>query len=197
MTRRLARPLLWLALAVPALLMLIDFARGAVLAMDLLHPTGEMSVRLMIAAMLPGPLAAFFGPTRFLSGWLAIRRNIGVAAFLYAVLHLAFYLADMRMLSAIVEEIELPSIWTGWLALALMAIPAAISSDLAMKSLGRHRWKVLQRLVYPILVLSLAHWLLLDWAWQPALVHLVPLIVAWTLMLIGRQRRRDGKGLTA
>ena len=46
------RPLIWFALAVPALLMLVDFARGAVLPMDLLHPSGEMSVRLMIIAML-------------------------------------------------------------------------------------------------------------------------------------------------
>ena len=121
MTGRFTRPLFWLALALPALLMLADFWRGAALAMDLLHPSGELSVRLMIAAMLAGPMAGIFGPNRFFRGWLAMRRNLGVAAFGYAVLHLIFYAADMGLLAAMLDELALPSIWTGWLALALMA----------------------------------------------------------------------------
>jgi len=62
----------------------------------------------------------------------------------------------------------------------LVHLPAAISFDAAMRALGR-RWKLAQRLVYPALVLSLAHWLLLDWEWQPAAVHLTPLLIAWGL----------------
>lgn len=191
MTGRFTRPLLWLALALPAILMIGDLARGATLAMDLLHPSGELAVRLMIAALLAGPLAGVFGPNRFFRGWLAIRRNLGVAAFGYGLLHLAFYLADMGALAAILDELGLPAIWTGWLALALMVPPAAISFDAAMRSLGRRAWKRLQRLVYPALLLALAHWLLLDWDWQPAAVHLAPLILAWLLLIITRYRRRN------
>jgi len=194
MTGRFTRPLFWFALSLPALLMLADFARGTVLAMDLLHPSGEMSVRLLIAAMLPGPLAGFFGPNRFLRGWLAVRRNIGVAAFGYAVLHLYFYVVDIGLFSAILDELELPSIWTAWLAIVLMAIPAAISFDAAMRALGRRLWKSLQRLVYPVLVFSLAHWLLLDWHWQPAVIHLIPLILAWSLWPVSRWRRKELRG---
>ena len=197
MTGRFTRPLFWLALALPALLMLVDCARGTVLVMDLLHPSGEMAVRLMIAAMLAGPLTGFFGPTRFLRGWLAVRRNLGVAAFGYALLHLAFYISDMGMLPAILDEMMLPSIWTGWLALALLVPPAVISRDRAMLALGRHRWKTLQRLVYPALIFTLAHWLLLGWKWQPAAIHLLPLILAWLLWALGRWRRRETKGLAA
>ena len=116
--------------------------------MDLYHPSGEMSVRLMVLALLPGPLADVFGPNRFLRAWLAIRRNLGVAAFLYALLHLVFYVLDMRLISAMVEEMAIPAIWTGWLAFAALLVPAAISTDRAMRSLGS-RWKRLQRLVYP------------------------------------------------
>ena len=188
MTGRFTRPLFWFALALPALLIIADFARGAVLAMDLLHPTGELSVRLMIAAMLAGPLAGVFGPNRFFRGWLAIRRNLGVAAFGYGLLHLVFYLVDMGMVAAIIDELALPSIWTGWLALALMAVPAAISFDGAMRTMGRYNWKTAQRLVYPCLLLALAHWLLLDWKWQPALVHLAPLIFTWLALLVIRRR---------
>lgn len=189
MTGRFTRPLFWLALALPGLLMLVDLARGAVLAMDLLHPSGELSVRLMIAAMLAGPLAGVFGATPFFRGWLAIRRNLGVAAFGYAVLHLALYAFDMGLMAAIIDELALPSIWTGWLALALMAVPAAISFDRAMSSMGRYKWKTAQRLVYPCLLLSLAHWLLLDWRSQPAAVHLARLAIAWLALLAIRRKK--------
>lgn len=181
------RALLWLILAIPAALMLQRFASGEALAMDLYHPSGEMSVRLMILALLPGPLTDALGPNRFLRGWLAIRRNLGVAAFLYALLHLVFYVLDMQLVSAMVSELAIPGIWTGWLAFALLLVPAAISFDAAMRRLGR-RWKQLQRLVYPAFLLALIHWLLLDWAWGPALVHLAPLMVAWTLRMVMRRR---------
>tara|TARA_R110000751_G_scaffold2018_1_gene7965 strand:- start:54738 stop:55322 length:585 start_codon:yes stop_codon:yes gene_type:complete len=181
------RALLWLVLAIPAALMIQRFASGEALAMDLYHPSGEMSVRLMILALLPGPLTDALGPNRFLRGWLAIRRNLGVAAFLYALLHLVFYVLDMQLLSAMVSELAIPGIWTGWLAFALLLVPAAISFNAAMRRLGR-RWKQLQRLVYPAFVLALVHWLLLDWAWGPALVHLAPLLMVWTLRMAMRRR---------
>ncbi len=174
------RLILWLALAVPAALMAFDLFTGRSLAMDLLHPSGEMAVRLMILAMLPGPLVSFFGSNRFLRAWLAVRRNLGVAAFGYAALHLAIYCADMRLLPAIVDELALPAIWTGWLALLLLTAPGAISFDAAMRLL-RRRWKQIQALAYPALTLALIHWLLLDRNWQPAVLHLAPLLVAWLL----------------
>ena len=182
------RVLLWLVLALPAALMVGRFFSGQALAMDLYHPSGEMSVRLMVLALLPGPLADAFGPNRFLRVWLAIRRNLGVAAFGYAALHLAIYALDMQQLSAMLAELPIPGIWTGWLALLTMAIPAAISFDAAMRRLGR-RWKTLQRLVYPAALLSLVHWLLLDWARGPALVHLAPLVIAWLLRFTMRRGR--------
>ena len=45
-----------LALALPGALMIADLAQGATWAMDLLHPSGEMAVRLVILAMLAGPV---------------------------------------------------------------------------------------------------------------------------------------------
>ena len=179
MISRLARPALWLLLAAPAAMMLASAANGSAMVMKLLHPSGEMAVRLIVLAMLPGPLIDAFGPNRFLRGWLAIRRNLGVAALCYAILHLKFYLIDMAMLAAIWDELFLPAIWTGWLSLFLLLPPALISFDRAMRRLGR-RWKQVQRLVYAALLLALIHWLLLDWHWQPALIHLGPLIVAWS-----------------
>lgn len=187
---RLARPLFWLALALPALIMLAELGRGGVLPMDLLRPSGELSVRLMIAAMLAGPIAGVFGPNPFLRAWLAIRRNLGVAAFGYGLLHLVLYVADMGTAAAIIDELPLPPIWTGWLALALMAVPAAISFDRAVRTMGWRRWKAAQRLVYLCLSVSLAHWLLLDWRWRPAALHLAPLGLAWLALFVVRQGQR-------
>lgn len=188
MNRYIVKGLVWLLLAVPGMLMLWSFADGDTLAMDMLHPSGEMSIRLMILAMLPGPLADFFGLNRFFRAWLAIRRNLGVAAFGYALLHLVFYVLDMSNVAAMLDEIGLPGIWTGWLALALMIPPAAISFNRAMRMLGQN-WKNVQRLVYLALIIGLIHWILLNWTWQPALVHLAPLMIAWILRIIGRSRR--------
>lgn len=196
MKRGLLKPAFLIALALPGLLMLADLTRGAVLAMDLLHPSGEMSARLLVLALLPGPLAGIFGTSRFLQGWLRIRRNLGVGAFCYALLHLVFYLIDSGELQPVIDELGLPSVWTGWLALLVMLPPAATSFDRAMRMLGRAKWKAWQRLAYAALALTLAHWLLLDWHWQPPLVHAAPVILAWlTLMLrrlaIGRQQERN------
>lgn len=179
------RLLLWLVLAFPAALMIQRFVSGEALPMDLYHPTGELSVRLMILALLPGPLTDAFGPNRFLRGWIAIRRNLGVAAFLYASLHLVFYVLDMQLVSAMLGELAYPGIWTGWLAFILMLLPAGVSFDRAMRSLGK-RWKQIQRFVYPAFFMALVHWLLLDWAWLPAAVHLAPLMIAWSLRFVTR-----------
>jgi len=116
---------------------------------------------------------------------LLLRRNFGVAAFAYALLHLGFYAADLS-LAAIIDEIGLPGIWTGWLALFFLLPPAAISTDRAVRRLGRS-WKTVQRLVYAALALVVAHWLLLAWEWLPILLHLAPLALAWALRL--RRRR--------
>ncbi|WP_156840929.1 ferric reductase-like transmembrane domain-containing protein [Novosphingobium aquimarinum] len=176
------KPLVWLALALPALDIARQFWFDDALLMDLLAPSGEWSVRLLILALLPGPLAIVLNPGPVLRAWIALRRNIGVAAFCYGLLHLAIYCADMRFLAAIIDELSLTAIWTGWLALLLLAIPAAISFDRAMRVLGA-RWKTLQRSAYGAFALGLVHWLLLEWSWLPVLVQVGPLLAVWCLRL--------------
>ena len=58
-----------------------------------------------------------------------------------------------------------------------------------MRQLGR-RWKNLQRLAYVAVFLALVHWVLLDWVWAPALSHLAPLVLAWSLRFAHQRRRR-------
>lgn len=180
----IARSFLWLLLALPAVVMIA----GGDVATALLQPTGEASLLLIIAALLPGPLADAFGRNRLLRTWLGVRRNLGVAGCLYGVLHLLFYVIDMGQLAAMLDEASLPAIWTGWIALALLVAAASISFDRAMRMLGR-RWKHIQRVVYGALLLALVHWTLLDRAAGPALVHLAPLLIAWSLRGWARKTR--------
>ena len=175
--------LLWLVLALPGLVLLHGWWNGTVLTMDMLHPTGETSARLMIAAMLIGPLAGLLGPRRWLLWLLARRRALGVAAFGYAAAHLAFYIIDMGSLQAVLGELPIASIWTGWLALALMLPMALTSNQAAMKRL-RAAWKRVQQLAYPAAVLTLLHWWWVHDGAAAALIHFVPLVLAWLLLAL-------------
>lgn len=178
--------LFWGVLALPGMVLLYGWSTGAILTMDMLHPTGETSARLMIAAMLIGPLAGLLGPRRWLLWLLARRRALGVAAFGYAAAHLAFYGIDMGSLQAVLGELPIASIWTGWLALALMLPMALTSNQAAMKRL-RAGWKRVQQLAYPAAVLTLLHWWLIHDGAIAALVHFAPLALLW-LALALRQK---------
>jgi sulfoxide reductase heme-binding subunit YedZ len=79
-------------------------------------------------------------------------------------------------------ELGAPGIWTGWLALLCLVLPAAASSDAAMRLLRRN-WKRVQRLVYPAAVLTLIHWVLVHDGKVSALVHFAPLILLQVIRL--------------
>lgn len=164
----------WLLLAIPALLMLRRYASGDVIAMDMLHPTGEWAARLMIFAMVLSPLVSLLGPKPWLNWLVQRRRALGVAAFAYSVLHLLFYLIDMGNLDDILAEFWALGIWTGWAAMLLFVPLAVTSNDASMRKL-KVGWKQLQRLVYPAAVLVLVHWIFIHNNLVPALVHFVPL----------------------
>lgn len=165
---------LWVLLALPAVAMLSGYGRGSVEAMDLLHPSGEMSARLMIIAIAISPLISLLGPRKWLQWMAARRRALGVAAFAYALLHLVFYIIDMGNVADMVAEALAPGIWTGWAAFILMMVPALLSNDRSMRAL-KAQWKQLQRLVYPAAILTLLHWIWVHNNLGPALVHFIPL----------------------
>lgn len=182
------KPLFWLVLSLPALLLVTGWWQGRIDSMDMLHPTGEWSARLMIFAMALGPLVSLIGPKGWLN-WLVVRRRaIGVAAFGYALLHLAFYLIDMGNLGDILAEWLAPGIWTGWAAFALMLVPASASNDASMRLL-RAGWKRVQRLVYPAALLTLLHWMWVHNSLTGALVHFTPL----GLLLLASSKNRSPK----
>jgi methionine sulfoxide reductase heme-binding subunit len=172
------KPLLWLIVSIPGVMMAYGYGSGRSDAIDLLHPSGEFSARLMILAMMIGPSIALFGNKGWLVWLMQRRRTLGVAAFCYALLHLIFYVIDMGTLKDIVAEITALGIWTGWLATIAMMIPAIISNDASVKALKR-MWKRIQQLVYPAALLTLLHWVFIDNDIGPAIVHFAPLTLLY------------------
>lgn len=192
-------PFFWLLLAIPGAWMLAGWLDSRIDTMDMLHPTGETSARLMIAAMLIGPLTGVLGARGWLGWLLRRRRALGVAAFFYALAHLVFYVVDMGNLDDMLAEIGAPGIWTGWAALALMLPLACTSNNTAMRALGA-AWKRLQRLAYPAAILTLLHWWWVHNGLADALAHFAPLALVWLALAARRNQsvnapRRTPKGI--
>lgn len=175
--------LLWLLLAVPAAVILYGYWTSPdAWPGDVLAPTGEWSARLIIVALALTPLSQLFPGSRAVRWLVRHRRAIGVAAFAYSLLHLVFYVLDMESVANMVAELGAPAIWTGWLAFLCLLVPALISSDPAMRALGK-AWKRLQRLAYPAAALTLVHWILVHDGLASALIHFAPLVLLQLLRL--------------
>lgn len=189
--------LFWLIIAIPAAVQigtLLASGLDPAVAAGLEHGTGEMAVRLMIAAMAISPLQAIFGPKKWII-WLAARRRyLGVGAAGYAALHLLVYWIDLEVLDGVwryvLEEALIFSIWTGYAALAIFLV-MALTSNNASQRLLKANWKRLQRLVYPAAILVALHWVYIDNdKWQSAAIHFAPLLLLQIIRIIILWRKR-------
>ena len=101
---------------------------------------------------------------RHLKRWLKfnlqpMRRRLGLAVFIYALLHMMAYTAlilgfEFTELAADIQK--RPYILVGALALILM-LPLALTSTKGWQRRLKRKWKTLHLLVYPIAVLVLIH----------------------------------------
>ncbi|MBF8675274.1 protein-methionine-sulfoxide reductase heme-binding subunit MsrQ [Pseudomonas fulva] len=94
-------------------------------------------------------------------GWIVVRRQLGLWAFAYIVLHVLAYLffilgLDWGQLT--VELRKRPYIIVGALGLLGLLVLAVTSNRYSQRRLGA-RWKKLHRLVYAVLGLGLLHFL--------------------------------------
>lgn len=116
---------------------------------------GALILLLITLAMTPLQQLTRWG------GWIAVRRQLGLWSFTYAVLHLSGYvlfIAGLRVGLVLRDLTERPYIIVGALAFSGLLVLAATSNRFSISKLGR-RWKVLHRLVYVILLLALLHML--------------------------------------
>lgn len=126
-------------------------------------------------------------PLRRLSGradLLRYRRMLGLFSFFYACLHFITYiwLDQFFDLGAVARDIvKRPFITVGFAAFILLIPLAATSTHAMMRRLGR-RWQILHRLVYPIALLAVVHYL---WLVKKDLTEpLIYGIVVWILLAL-------------
>ena len=118
------------------------------------HITGDWAVVFLLTSLA-------LTPARNLFDWMPlvqIRRRIGVAAGLYAVLHFLIYVADQKW-NLIVVALEIAKrfyLTIGFAALLALVSLAITSTDGWQKRLKRN-WKRLHWLVYPAAVLAVLH----------------------------------------
>lgn len=178
--------LFWALLALPAVYMLAHrlVLHGKVAFVPL---SGEFAAYMLIMTMMVTPLMLLIGPLP----WLKVRRrHLGVASFLYTVLHLAFWLVNANI-GSFLRSFVRPDILAGWVAMAVMFALALTSSDSAVRKLGP-RWKALQRWVYAVGALTLIHWLMTTHNPKEALIWSGPLILLSAWRIVRYQRRIRG-----
>lgn len=174
---------LWLALALPALVMLQGYWSDGMSYGEVIHASGEWSVRLLILTMAVTPLRLAFPAARWPLWLLQRRRALGVAMFGYALLHAIVYLARKQQIALILEEAAEWDLLTGWLALAVFLPLVLTSNDASVRFLKR-LWKKLHRLAYPAAVLTFLHWMLTAFDMTPALIYAGILVLLEILRLI-------------
>ena len=186
--------LVWLLLTVPLAVALVDFAlTPEALPGDLLQSTGEWSARFIILALMVTPLKQLWPAAKTVHVLARYRRALGVAGFLYALIHTVAYVFDMETLAAMLAEWSAPAILTGWAAMLLLLPLGMTSNDAAVRAL-RRGWKRLQRLAYPAALLTLVHWALVHDGLAAALLHFVPLALLQGARL-ARQSRTTPRSL--
>jgi len=169
-----SRVLVWLVLAAPFFYFCYGFLREQIYYGEMLHASGELSVRLLMLALAVTPARLLFPKARWTRWLVTQRRYFGVASFMYAALHTLVYL-DKQDLASIVEDSLGFDIWTGWLALLVFLLLAITSNDRAVAWLKR-RWKTLHRLVYVATALTFIHWIFSAFDVVPAIAHLAVIV---------------------
>jgi methionine sulfoxide reductase heme-binding subunit len=137
---------------------------------EAIHQIGLWTIRLTFLALEVTPLRQVLQWPRL----IVVRRMIGVAAFVYGMIHFTLYTADQafdigKVASEIALRVYLTIGFTGLLGLAALA---ATSTDGMIRRLGGRHWRRLHQLVYAIGVLAVIHYCFqskLD-LWEPTIM---------------------------
>lgn len=168
-----------LLLALPWAGMLIQFARTHSWSL-LIGQSGEWAVRMLIFTLAVSPARIVMKQLHMGPHWpawlLKRRREIGMASFLYALLHLAAYLAREWNLNVVLFDIRFAEYAIGWAGFVTLLALAITSNDASVHWLGRW-WKPLQRLVYLSAAAAFLHWYLIRQDHTGLWLHLLPLVL--------------------
>ena len=119
--------------------------------------TGTWTITFLCITLSMSPMRWMSG----WSGWIQLRRMLGLFTFFYAFLHFAiWYWLDHNLdAKAMLDDvIERPFITVGFLGFVCMSLLAISSNQMAIRWLGR-KWSLLHRLIYLIAILGVLHYL--------------------------------------
>ncbi len=177
-----SRAFVWIVLAAPFVYFSSAYLNEQIYYGEILHSSGELAARLLILTLAVTPARILFPKARW-PRWLAMRRRyLGVAVFMYALLHTLVYL-DKQNLADIFQDSLLFEMWTGWFALLVFLLLALTSNDRAVAWL-KGRWKTLHRLVYVATALTFAHWIFIAFDVMPAVLHLLVIVALEGIRLL-------------
>ena len=149
------------ALFLPAIGICVMSFTGPVVArpaIEFNHRVGLWAIRFLMVTLAITPLRQILKWPKL----IIVRRMIGVATFLYLVLHVSAYVVDKDFnFGAVFTEIVLRFYLTiGFGALAIIAVLASTSTDGMLRRLGGKRWQKLHRTVYLAAFLGIIHYFL-------------------------------------
>jgi len=124
---------------------------------------GSWALRFLIICLAITPIRQSFGVNL-----MRYRRQLGLLAFYYALLHLTTYLVLDQGLnfSAIGADIvKRPYITIGMAAFALLVPLAITSNNTSIRKLGGKAWARLHKLVYLAIALGAVHFIMVVKAW--------------------------------
>jgi len=182
-----SRYFLWAVLALPCVGLINAFRAGDLFYGEILHASGELSARLLLLSLAITPLRLLFTESNWPNWLLHRRRYFGVAAFMYAAMHAIVYLDKKIGSGLLLQEAAEFSMWTGWLALAILLPLALTSNDTSVRRL-RRTWKKLHRWVYLAALLTFTHWIFAAFDFVPGLVHFLILLVLETYRIWKRRQ---------
>ena len=169
-----------LLLALPAAVMLGRFATVGGGLGHLIESSGEWAARFLILTLAVTPLRLLMKQAGLRPHWpmwlFKRRRDLGVAAFLYAALHLGTYVYRQSNIQVILYDLGYREYLAGWVAFAGLLALVLISNDLSVHTLGLW-WKRLQRFVYVAALAVFLHWIWIKLDNLPAYVHFAPLVL--------------------
>jgi len=178
-----AKIVIWIACLAPFALLVAEgfgvggLSLGANPVETVLLTMGKTGLNILLVSLAVTPARMLTGMNQL----VRLRRLLGLFSFFYIAMHfLAYAVLDLQLewSTIFVDITERPYITVGMLALAGL-LPLALTSTAGMqRRLGR-RWRTLHRLVYPVAVLGLIHFL-----WQVKIDVREPLIYAAVLALL-------------
>lgn len=167
-----------LLLALPAIFTLWQFLFGVHGWGLLVERSGEWAIRMLFLTLAVSPLRLLLKQAGFGPHWpmwlFKRRRDLGLAAFLYAVLHLATYLLGQSNFHVILFDMQFIEYAMGWVAFLTMLVLAVTSNDQSVHVLGTW-WKPLQRLAYVSVVAAALHWFWIRLDHTAVWLHVLPL----------------------